>query len=76
MKRKDKDIEFIEKLYNYIERDLENVNADMSCDFLTENFGRDGNDYYWYFDGDTDVAINEKDGTIIDNEKTIEELFC
>ena len=67
---------YIEKLYNYIERDLENVKTDMDCDFLTENTGRDGKDYYWYLDDNRDVAIREEDGAIIDDQETINELFC
>lgn len=30
----------------------EDVKRFEECDFLTENAGRDGNTYYWYFDGD------------------------
>lgn len=69
-------MKYIKKLYDYMERDIENIKTDMGCDFLTENYGRDGNVYFWYFDGVVDVAINEKDGTIIENEKIIEDLFC
>lgn len=66
----------IEKLYSYMGRDFANIQTDMDCDFLTENTGRDGKDYYWYLDDNRDVAIREEDGAIIDDQETIKELFC
>lgn len=45
-------------------------------DYLTENVGRDGNTYYYYLDENYCAAINVVTGEIIDDDETIEELFC
>lgn len=65
------------KLYDYLGFDLlESLSDDVTCGDLTENTGRDGDDYFWYFDGVMDVAIKIKSGEIITDEDEIDILFC
>lgn len=68
--------EKLAKLYDYIGRDLaEYADEDLYCGFLTENTGSDGNDYFWYFDDDNDVAIEINTGRIVTDSDEIGILF-
>ena len=73
------DIEIIIKLYDYLNLsnvDIEYMIEDYKNDYLTLNRGRDGKDYYYYFDGDKEGIIRIEDNEIITDKKVIEDLFC
>ena len=63
------------KLYNHLGLNTDNLPEDLANDYLTENRGRDGQDYLWYFDGATGGAINTTTGEIITDEAELEKLF-
>ena len=69
-------MESARKLYDYLEISEYLIPADMENGFLTENKGRDGQEYYFYFDGSTSAAINKATGEIVTDDARIEELFC
>ncbi len=71
-------ITLIKKLYCHLDmndRTLDDVIHDASIDYLGEYTGRDGNDYFWYLSNEDNAAIRY-DGKIVDDEKTIADLFC
>lgn len=54
----------------------EDVKRFEECDFLTENAGRDGRTYYWYYDGDGfEAAACVETGEFLTKEQ-IEELLA
>lgn len=64
------------ELYDYLDRDIINSLAeDISAGYLTENNGRDGNEYLWYYDGATSAAVNADSGDIVTDEETLDRLF-
>lgn len=67
--------EMTEKLYDYLGLDHDYIGLDFLQMFLTENYGRDGEWYWWYFDGFINAAINENTGEIISDDDKLEELF-
>jgi hypothetical protein len=68
--------ELIEKLYDYLNFDIESVENDIKHDYLTENKGRNGRTYYWYLDEVRCALIDVETGEIIDDEEFIEKQFC
>ena len=79
MKRLNKDIseekemELINKLYDYMGYDIKCLDNDIAHDYLTCNTGINGKDYYCYLDEKTSVAI-DMDGNIIDESNDDETL--
>lgn len=69
-------METITKLYDYLDLDITGLDSHMKSGHLTENIGRDGESYFWYFDGRSNAAINISTGEIVTDESRIEELFC
>ena len=71
--------EAILALYKYLsmETSTENIQRDMQYGYLTENTGRDGDDYWWYFDEPKgeNVAVNTRTLNIVSDEDEIRELF-
>lgn len=67
--------EMTEKLYDYLGLGYDYIDLDFLHGFLTENYGRDGEWYWWYFDGFINAAINENTGEIISDDDKLEELF-
>ena len=71
--------EAILALYKYLsmETSTENIQRDMQYGYLTENTGRDGDDYWWYFDEPKgeNVAVNTRTLDIVSDEDEIRELF-
>lgn len=68
----------IRKLYDHIGRDADNIDDikdSWEYDYLTVNTGRDGKTYLWFADEFENCAICE-DGTIVDDEKELDKLFC
>lgn len=63
--------ELIKKLYDYLNFDYDesSIENDIKHDYLTDNRGRDGVLYYWYYDGTYEAAINTETGEIIDSEE-------
>ena len=58
------------------EKDLrERIASDEEHGYLTENRGRDGNDYYTYFDGVHEGAYRINDGEVVSDEYELEKLF-
>lgn len=51
------------------------INKLEKNDYLTKNMGRDGENYFWYFDGFTEGAFRISDESFIDKTE-IETLFC
>ena len=72
----EKEMELINKLYDYMGHDVENLDNDTEHDYLTCNSGINGKDYFWYLDESTSVAI-DMDGNIIDesNSETLEGIL-
>ena len=79
MKRLNKDIsaekemELLNKLYDYMGHDIKSLGNDTEHDYLTCNWGYDGKDYFWYMDETKSVAI-DMDGNIIDESNSDETL--
>ena len=73
---KEKEMELINKLYDYMGHDVENLDNDTEHDYLTCNAGSNGKYYFWYLDESTSVAI-DMDGNIIDesNDETLEGIL-
>lgn len=71
--------EAILELYKYLsmETSTENIQRDMQYGYLTENTGRDGDEYWWYFDEPKgeNVAVNTRTLDIVSDEDEIRELF-
>lgn len=71
--------EAILALYKYLsmETSTENIQRDMQYGYLTENTGRDGDDYWWYFDEPKgeNVAVNARTLDIVSDEDEIKDLF-
>ena len=71
--------EAILALYKYLsmETSTENIQREMQYGYLTENTGRDGDDYWWYFDEPKgeNVAVNTRTLNIVSDEDEIRELF-
>ncbi len=53
-----------------------NIEQDIKSGYLTENAGRDGNDYYWYSDEHNNVAVNIKTCEVVTDDAEIDSLFC
>ena len=72
----EKERELINKLYDYMGHDVENLDNDTEHDYLTCNAGSNGKDYYWYLDETKSVAI-DMDGSVIDesNNETLEGIL-
>lgn len=65
------------KLYNHIDRDLtESLEGDLRYGWLTENRGRDGRNYFWYFDDCKDVAVEIETGVMVTDPDRIDALFA
>ena len=54
----DREKEAVEKLYDYIDIDKESIENDWIHDYLTQNIGRDGKEYFWYSDEVANAAIS------------------
>lgn len=67
--------ELIEKLYGHLGIPASDVENDIAHDYLTDNEGRDGKLYIWYMDENRCAAV-DADGTIVDDEEKLKELFC
>lgn len=65
----------INKLYDYLDLDARGWRDDMKRGYLTAHTGRDGNEYYWYFDGVHDACVREDNCKIIADSGEIEFLF-
>lgn len=65
-----------EKLYDYLDLDINNIYTDSFHDYLTENHGRDGELYWWYMDETRSAAINKITGEIISDSKRLDDLFA
>lgn len=65
-------------LYEYLDFEVsdENISNDIEHDYLTENVGRDGKEYFWYFDENKSAAIEIATGNIITDNDIIDGLFC
>jgi hypothetical protein len=61
--------ELKEKLYDYLEYDVDSIDEDEKNDLLTENADNDGNVIYWYADNSKNASITI-DGKILDKEET------
>lgn len=64
-----------EMLYQFTGHSIDNIDADESFGYLTENIGTDGDTYFWYLDENESAAINTKTGEIIDDADEIDRLF-
>lgn len=69
----EKEMDLLNKQYNYIGHNIESLNNDMQHDYLTCNSGHDGKDYFWYLDELNSVAI-DMNGNIIDESNDDETL--
>lgn len=73
----EKERELLEKLYNYLSRDVSDAEHDADTDILTCNYDSDGNDYFWFLDfyeeNGKSVAI-DMNGNIIDESNDSETL--
>lgn len=71
------DKKLIIKLYDYLDLniDKDNIKNDITVGYLTENKGRDENNYLYYFDGVLEGAINTKTQEIITDEEKLSILF-
>lgn len=67
----------LKALYDYLDMDIMvNIEQDLKSGYLTENTGRDGNDYYWYSDEHNNVAVNIKTCEVVTDDAEIDSLFC
>ena len=69
----EKEMELLNKLYDYMGHDIEGLDNDTEHDYLTCNSGHNGKDYFWYMDEAKSVAI-DMDGNIIDESNFDETL--
>ena len=69
----EKEMELLNKLYDYMEHDIESFDNDTEHDYLTCNTGYNNKDYFWYLDEVKSVAI-DMDGNIIDESNDDETL--
>lgn len=69
----EKEMELLNKLYNYMGHDIDRLDNDVEHDYLTCNEGYDEKDYYWYLDEAKSVAI-DMNGNIIDESNSDETL--
>lgn len=65
-----------EKLYDYLDLDINNIYTDSFHDYLTENKGRDNEHYWWYMDETKSAAINKITGEIISDSERLDDLFA
>lgn len=78
----ERNFEIIKKLYDYLilgnidfEYMKDMIREDYRNGYLTLNRGRDGKDYYYYFDGDKEGIIRIEDEEITDDELIIAYLL-
>ena len=69
----EKEMELLNKLYDYMGHDIESLNNDTKHGYLTCNTGSNGKDYFWYADETKSVAI-DMDGNVIDESNDDETL--
>lgn len=70
-----KEVRAIMMLYDYLGFDTESVNDDIKRGYLSENTGRDHNDYMWYSDETHNACINIDTLDIIEDDNRIDELL-
>ena len=58
-----------------IEPTAANIAHYENCDYLTQNTGRDGEEYIWYMDEHVSVAVRVSDGVELTADE-IEKNFC
>ena len=66
----EKEMELLENLYDYINRDINALKQDISCNRLTFTLDSDYKEYLWYLDEKKDVAI-DMNGKIIENTENL-----
>lgn len=67
-------IELLKKLYDYMNRDIDNVPNDIKYNYLTINIGTDEQDYYYYRNESKSVLI-DMEGNIITNQNEIQKII-
>lgn len=65
----------VERLYRHIGRPLDHVAKDYTVGFLTDDVGSDGERYFLFYDFESEAAISRKNGSIIVDDRRLEELF-
>ena len=64
------------ELYDYLDLDLaDSLADDVKAGYLTENSGRDGADYFYYFDGAQTAAVNIETAEVVTDEERLDRLF-
>ena len=62
-------------LYNRLDLNIDSIGSDIKADYLTENYGRDGQSYWYYMDTTKEAAINRETGEIITDLTELGHLF-
>lgn len=71
-----KELNAAKVLYESIDHDVEQMENDLNCGYLSVNVGRDKQTYVWYFDEiSNNIAINVETLQFVD-EEFIEDNFC
>ena len=65
----------VERLYRHMGRNLSNVAKDYTVGFLTDSTGSDGENYFLFYDFESEVAINRESGSIIVDDRQLVDLF-
>lgn len=64
------------ELYDYLDRDIIcSLAEDVKTGYLTENNGRDGYEYIYFYDGSLCAAVKVDTGDIVTEDEELDRLF-